>query len=208
MSTLFSETISNEDLNQLPAGSFGGKITVVETPEDALAACEYLSRQAVIGFDTETRPSFKKGVTNRVSLLQLSSEEESFLFRLNKIPLEKPIIKLMESNSVVKIGLAIRDDLRSMKALRQFTPKQFVDLQSIVGEYGIKELSLRKLAAIVLDIRISKAQRLSNWEASTLTPAQQLYAATDAWVSREIYMQLMAVEPTPSPRARKNNQEK
>ena len=171
----FQESITNEEVNGLPVGAFSGEIVVVDTPAAFEEACAYLATQPLIGFDTETRPSFSKGVTNKVSLLQLSSGERAFLFRLNKIALEKPLLRLMESPSVTKIG----------------APKGFIDLQSIVGQYGITDLSLRKMAAITLQIKVSKAQRLSNWEAANLTPAQQLYAATDAWVSREIYVRLI-----------------
>lgn len=187
----FQETITNEELNLLPTRAFTGEIVVVESPEQVAAACEYLSQQTFIGFDTETRPAFSKGNLYKVSLLQLSSCDRAFLFRLNKIALEKPILHLLGNDSVTKIGVAIRDDIRALQHLRHFTPKGFIDLQKIAVNYGVKELSLKKLAAITVGIRVSKAQRLSNWEAHTLTPAQQLYAATDAWVSREIYMQLI-----------------
>ena len=162
----FQESITNEEVNGLPVGAFSGEIVVVDTPAAFEEACAYLATQPLIGFDTETRPSFSKGVTNKVSLLQLSSGERAFLFRLNKIALEKPLLRLMESPSVTKIGAAIRDDLKGLQKLRHFTPKGFIDLQSIVGQYGITDLSLRKMAAITLQIKISKAQRLSNWEAA------------------------------------------
>lgn len=190
MEQKYRENISNEEVNALPVGAFGGQIVVVDTPEAIALACEYLAAQPVIGFDTETRPSFTKGVSNKVSLLQLSSGERSFLFRLNKIALERPILRLMESRTTIKIGAAIRDDIKGLQQLRQFNPRGFIDLQSIVGQYGIAELSVRKMAAITLGVKISKAQRLSNWEAASLTPAQQLYAATDAWISRQIYVTL------------------
>jgi len=183
----FQESITSEEVNELPVGAFHGEIVVVDTPQAIVEACEYLSSQPLIGFDTETRPSFSKGVSNKISLLQLSSGERAFLFRLNKVALERPLLRLLENPKTIKIGAAIRDDIRGLQKLRCFTPKGFIDLQSIVGEYGISELSLRKMA---LQIKISKAQRLSNWEAANLTPAQQLYAATDAWVSREIYVRL------------------
>lgn len=186
----FQESITSEEVNALPIGAFHGEIVVVDTPQAIVEAAAYLSAQPLIGFDTETRPSFSKGVSNKISLLQLSSEERAFLFRLNKVALERPLLRLLESPKTIKIGAAIRDDIRGLQKLRCFTPKGFVDLQRLVGKYGINELSLRKMAAITLQIKISKAQRLSNWEAATLTPAQQLYAATDAWVSREIYVRL------------------
>lgn len=190
MEPMYRENISNEEVNALPVGAFGGQIVVVDTSEAITQACEYLSSQELIGFDTETRPSFTKGVSNKVSLLQLSSGEKAFLFRLNKIALERPILRLLESRTTIKIGAAIRDDIRGLQQLRQFNPRGFIDLQSLVGQYGIAELSVRKMAAITLGVKISKAQRLSNWEAASLTPAQQLYAATDAWISREIYLKL------------------
>ncbi len=187
----FQESITNEEVNELPIGAFSGEIVVVDTLADIEGACTYLASQPLIGFDTETRPSFSKGVSNKVSLLQFSSEDRAFLFRLNKITLTKPLIQLMESPTVTKVGAAIRDDLKSLQKHRHFTPKGFIDLQNIVGQYGITDLSLRKMAATTLQIKISKAQRLSNWEATNLTAAQQLYAATDAWVSREIYLRLI-----------------
>ncbi len=192
METSFKASITSEEINLLPVGAFEGDIAVVDTPEAVGEACAYLSERPVIGFDTETRPAFTKGVTNRVALLQLSSGERAFLFRLNRIALERPIIRLLEDEKVIKIGAAIRDDLKGLQKFRHFTPGGFIDLQSIVGDYGITDLSVRKLAAITMGIKISKAQRLSNWEAQQLTPAQQRYAATDAWVSREIYMILTA----------------
>lgn len=188
---LFRESISNEDINLLPPCAFEGEIVVVDTAAVLAEACHYLAAQPVIGFDTETRPAFTKGMSNRIALLQLSSDERSFLFRLNRISLDKPLIRLMENEAVLKIGAAIHDDLKGLQKLCRFTPKGFVDLQHIVRDYGITDLSVRKLAAITLNVRISKAQRLSNWEAQQLTPAQARYAATDAWVSREIYMQLL-----------------
>lgn len=190
MGKVYKANISNEELNQLPPCVFKGEISVVDTADAVAGACGYLAAQAIIGFDTETRPAFLKGVSNRIALLQLSSADRSFLFRLNHIPFEKPILKLLENPRVLKIGAAIRDDLRGLQKYRHFSPRGFIDLQSIVNNYGITELSIRKLAAITLGGKVSKAQRLSNWEAQHLTPAQQLYAATDAWVSREIYIRL------------------
>ena len=187
----FVEKIDNERTAQLPAIEFQGEICVVEHERDVAAACEYLGRQPILGFDTETRPSFRPGVTFRVSLLQLSAPTVCYLFRLNKIPLAKPILQLLENKEVLKIGADVAGDLRSLRQLRHFRDGGFVDLQSIAPEWGIGEKSLRKLSAIVLGQRVSKAQRLSNWEATTLTDKQQLYAATDAWVCIRIYDRLL-----------------
>ena len=204
MEKTYADSITSEAVNLLPTGSFPGEIVVVDRSELIADACAYLSECDVIGFDTETRPSFTKGVMNKVSLLQLSSGERAFLFRLNRIALEKPLLQLLSSDRVVKAGVAIRDDIRVLRQLRHFTPGGFVELQNIAPEYGITDKSLRKLAAIVLSVRISKAQRLSNWEAKQLTPAQQLYAATDAWIGREIYLRLKrSGEPGPRPYKKK-----
>ncbi len=182
--------IDNETLAALPPGQFDGRIVVVDHPAKVAAACEDLARHPVIGFDTETRPSFTAGQVNRVALLQLSSAECCYLFRLCNIPLEKPILKLLASPSVVKVGADIRNDIKALQVLRHFSPRGFQDLQSVIRDHGIDELSLRKMAAAVLGIRISKAQRLSNWEAASLTAAQQMYAATDAWIALEIHKKL------------------
>ena len=188
----FIDKISNEQTALLPAVEFRGEIRIVEHERDIAAACKTLAEQPVIGFDTETRPSFRPGVTFRVSLLQLSTPTVCYLFRLNKIPLAK-----LEDRRVLKIGADVAGDLRSLRQIRHFRDGGFVDLQGIAPEWGIGEKSLRKLSAIVLGRRVSKAQRLSNWEAATLTDKQQLYAATDAWVCTRIYEQLLRTPKKP-----------
>lgn len=192
----FTDKISNEQTALLPAIEFRGEIRIVEHESDIAAACEYLAQQPLVGFDTETRPSFRPGVTYRVSLLQLSAPDRCYLFRLNKIPLANPILRLLEDRRLVKVGADVSGDLRSLRQLRHFRDGGFVDLQTIAPEWGIAEKSLRKLSAIVLGLRVSKAQRLSNWEAAALTAKQQLYAATDAWVCARIYDRLLR---TPKP---------
>ncbi len=193
----FIDKISNEQTALLPAVEFRGEIRIVEHERDIAAACKTLAEQPVIGFDTETRPSFRPGVTFRVSLLQLSTPTVCYLFRLNKIPLAKPILQLLEDRRILKIGADVAGDLRSLRQIRHFRDGGFVDLQGIAPEWGIGEKSLRKLSAIVLGRRVSKAQRLSNWEAATLTDKQQLYAATDAWVCTRIYEQLLRTPKKP-----------
>lgn len=187
----FIDKISNEQTALLPAVEFRGEIRIVEHERDIAAACKTLAEQPVIGFDTETRPSFRPGISYRVSLLQLSTPQLCFLFRLNKIPLAKPILQVLETDSILKIGADVAGDLRSLRQIRHFRDGGFVDLQSIAPEWGIEDKSLRKLSAIVLRQRVSKAQRLSNWEAATLTDKQRLYAATDAWVCTRIYERLL-----------------
>ena len=185
-------TISNEEITVLPRCAFGGVVDIVESEKDVDRACDYLLSQKAIGFDTETRPSFKAGAMNKVALLQLSAEDRCFLFRLSKMRLDKAIIKVLESKNVLKVGAAVRDDLKALQQLRHFKPDGFVDLQNIVGEWGIEDRSVRKITAIVLGANVSKAQRLSNWEAAQYTPAQVNYAATDAWVCLEVYNTLMS----------------
>ncbi len=193
----FIDKISNEQTALLPAIEFRGEIRIVEDERDIAAACKYLAEQPVIGFDTETRPSFRPGVTFRVSLLQLSSPEVCYLFRLNRIPLDKAILQLFENKRLLKVGADVAGDLRSLRQIRHFRDAGFIDLQAIAPEWGIAEKSLRKLSAIVLGQRVSKAQRLSNWEAATLTDKQQLYAATDAWVCTRIYNRLLRTPKKP-----------
>ena len=193
----FTDKISNEETAALPAIEFKGEIRIIEHERDIVPACKFLMKQAVVGFDTETRPSFRPGISYRVSLLQLSTPQLCFLFRLNKIPLAKPILQVLETDSILKIGADVAGDLRSLRQIRHFRDGGFVDLQSIAPEWGIEDKSLRKLSAIVLGQRVSKAQRLSNWEAATLTDKQQLYAATDAWVCTRIYEKLLRTPQKP-----------
>lgn len=190
----FASTISNEDVAQLEPVRFDGEIVVVDTVRDLLRACEVLSAQKIIGFDTETRPSFTSGMVNKVALLQLSTDDVCFLIRLNKVPLDKALIAILQSESIAKVGAAVQNDIAALNALRRFKARGFIDLQNEVGRFGIEDRSLRKLSGIIIGKKVSKAQRLSNWEAQTLTPQQQQYAATDAWVCIELLRRLQAAE--------------
>lgn len=186
----FIESISNEEVAALDMVQFDGEIIVVETPQALEQACEYLSAQRILGFDTETRPSFTAGVTNKVALLQLYGGSKCFLIRLNRVQMSKALTDILHRTDILKIGAAVKNDIVGLSKLRHFTAGGFIDLQDIVENYGIKDKSLRKISGIVLGKKVSKAQRLSNWEAKTLTPQQQVYAATDAWVCVEIYENL------------------
>lgn len=190
----FQRTIDNDTVSSLPAARFPGRIVVVETNEQAEEACLELQRHAMIGFDTETRPSFRAGVSYKVALLQLSTDEVCYLFRLSQIRLSNSILKILGSKQIVKVGADVTGDIRALHALRHFQADGFVDLQVEASRWGIEEKSLRKLSAIVLGERVSKAQRLSNWEATILTDQQQEYAATDAWVCTRILSVLEAAE--------------
>ena len=183
----FASTISNEEAAQLPVAHFDGDIVVVEDDNALERACEYLSAQSVLGFDTETRPSFTKNQINHVALLQLSTYERCYLIRLCRLKKIGKALKLLENSRITKIGAGLASDMSSLSRLCRFTPRGFVELQSEVERFGIENKSLRKMAAIVLGERVSKAQRLSNWEASSLTLQQQHYAATDAWVCLRIF---------------------
>ena len=186
----FVANISNDDVAALEAVHFDGRIEVVETADALAKACKDLAKQKIIGFDTETRPSFTAGVTNKVALLQLSTEECCYLIRLNKLPLTREIVAILSSKTIIKIGADVRNDISALNKLHRFTAEGFIDLQNEVGKYGIEDKSLRKISGIVLGKKVSKAQRLSNWAAKQLTPQQQMYAATDAWVCIEIYNRL------------------
>jgi ribonuclease D len=186
----FKKTITDEELSELPLSIFEGKIHLVEKVEEFTAAVNYLKRQPILGFDTETRPAFKKGQSHQVALLQLSTADEAFLFRTNMIGISPGLIKILSSPSILKIGVAIRDDIKILQKIAPFKPGGFVELQEMVKLFGIENFSLKKLAAIVHGVRISKSQRLTNWEATVLTEQQQAYAATDAWIAYMIYIGL------------------
>ena len=187
----YIETITNEQVAALQAVQFEGEIVVVDTPALLEGACNHLAAQSIIGFDTETRPSFTSGVTNKVALLQLYGGGKCFLIRLNRVQITKSLTDILSNQNILKIGAAVKNDIVGLNKLRHFTAGGFVDLQDKVESYGIKDKSLRKISGIVLGKKVSKAQRLSNWEAKVLTSQQQLYAATDAWVCVEIYNTLL-----------------
>lgn len=190
---MFLETISNEDLEKLELASFPGKIIVIDSVgAEFNRAMAYLRSQKIIGFDTETRPCFTPDQPRcGVALLQLSGPEKAYLFRIRTIGMHRRLCSLMSDEKVVKVGAAIHDDIRGLQKYREFVPKSFVDLQRVVSEFGIKDKSVKKMTAIILGFRISKSQQLSNWEAETLSEAQEKYAATDAWVCREMYIRLL-----------------
>lgn len=187
----FKISISKEQISTLPIASFQGEITVVDTPDDVSNAVQILEREKFIGFDTETKPSFKKGHANKVALLQLSTIDHCFLFRLNHLGMGEEISRLMENENITKIGLSIHDDFNVMHRSSNIVPRGFVELQSLVKDYHIEDISLQKIYAIIFGEKISKGQRLTNWEAASLTPQQQRYAATDAWACLRIYNFLM-----------------
>lgn len=184
---MFSENISKEELDILPLHFFEGKIDLIDSQRGLQQAVAYLRAQPVIGFDTETKPAFRRGEYHKVALLQLSTHDRAFLFRINRMGLDESVRGILSDPKIVKVGVAIRDDIKGLQKIKPFKPEGFVELQDFVKRFGIQDFSLKKLSGIVLGSRISKAQRLTNWEADELSEAQQVYAATDAWVSFEIY---------------------
>jgi len=190
MNQVFPEHITNEELDLLPPLKFEGRIMVIDNFEMLYAACQQLQKYQILGFDTETKPNFKKGKTNNVCLIQLSTIDDSYIFRLNKIGLPDELQAILASNDIKKIGVAVRDDVNQIAKLKRFVPQGFVDLQSMVSTYGISEKGLKKMAGIVLGGRISKAQRTSNWENDELSQQQLIYAATDSWACLKIWERL------------------
>ena len=187
----FRNEISKEEVNELETRTYKGKVYVIEDFSLADDIFYQLSQAKILGFDTETKPSFKRGENHRVSLLQLATDDAVYLFRLINGGFPLALKKIFEDERIIKAGVAIRDDLKKLRAIHEFEPSGFCELQDLSTQKGIKSNGLRKLSAIVLGFKISKSQQLSNWEAPTLTESQIFYAATDAWVSRELYINLM-----------------
>lgn len=188
------QTITKEEIATLPLAEFQGRIIVVLSKEEADKAVSYLMKFPVVGFDTETRPSFKKGQHYKVALMQISTADTCFLFRLNHIGFPESLKRFLTAGEVRKIGLSLRDDFGALRKRASVEPANFVDLQSIVGGYGIDAASLQKIYAILFRQKISKSQRLTNWEADVLTEAQKKYAALDAWACLKIYNHLNNLE--------------
>lgn len=191
---MFLSNFPDEKINELPLKFFNGTIYVIHHENDFETIKQLLSKKTILGFDTETKPSFKKGVKNNVALIQLADSESAFLFRINKIGIPDFLIDIFENDKIIKIGVAIRDDIKGLQKIKNFQPKSFIDLQNFVKNYNINDNSLRKLTANVLNFRISKKIRTSDWEKNYLDEKQILYAATDAWVCYEIYKKLIQID--------------
>lgn len=183
-------TITKEQLAGLPTESFGGRIVVIDHEEEVEEAVAYLLQQPALGFDTETKPAFKRGQNHKVALMQLATDEICYLFRLNRIGYPDALEQLMGDAGIKKIGLSLRDDFAAIRQRSVRKPENFIDLQLFVDKFGIDDNSLQKIYALLFGKKISKRQRLSNWEAPQLTPAQQSYAAIDAWACLRIYNHL------------------
>ena len=187
---IIKEAFDKKEIGALPVASFEGRIIIVQSETESDKAVRYLLSQQILGIDTETRPSFRKGQTHQVALLQVSTVDTCFLFRLNMIGITESIKRLLEDCSVIKVGLSLKDDMHQLSKRADFTPGMFIELQHEVKKIGIKDMSLQKIYANLFSKSISKGQQLSNWEADTLTPQQKAYAATDAWACIMIYNEL------------------
>lgn len=195
----FIENILPEAIETMPLASFPGKICVIDSlSEDYRRAVRYLKRQKILGFDTETKPCFTPRTPNPgVALLQLSGGGKAFLFRIKSLGMQRALCNILANPDIVKVGAATTDDVRGLQRYAKFKPASFVDLQKIVPEWGIRDKSVKKMAAIILGVKVSKTQQLSNWEADTLSDPQMKYAATDAWICREMYLKLKNTELKP-----------
>jgi len=187
----FKKYVSKDDVKNYSIEKFTGKIFVIDNKENALEACLYLKKKNIIGFDTESKPTFRKGVTSKVSLIQFSTENKAFLFRINKIGFIDEIIDLISDKKIKKIGIAIKDDIRDLQKIKNFESSNIIDLNQLALKLGFESIGAVKLSILILGFSISKAVRLSNWEKEQLTNAQIEYAATDAWICNMIYNKLL-----------------
>lgn len=187
---MYPVTISSEEINELELQRYEGKVHIITQEDQVAEAMKKIAKEKVVGFDTETKPAFKKGEYNHVSLIQIATSSEVFLIRVNLTGLTNEIIAFLSNKKLLKIGVALRDDIKDLRKLREFTPGGFIELNKLVKEIGIESNGLRKLAAIILGFRISKSAQISNWESEKLSDKQLNYAATDAWVCIEMYREL------------------
>lgn len=196
MITKLYNKFDKKSISDLPRVTFPGKIVVVLTESEAQKAVDFLLSADILGIDSETRPVFKKGQHHKVALLQVSTKDVCFLFRLNLMGMPSCIVRLLEDTTILKVGLSLHDDFMMLHQRRDFKIGRFIDLQDMVSEFGIEDLSLQKLYANLFHERITKRQQLSNWEAPILTEQQKIYAATDAWTCIQIYERLQELHKT------------
>jgi len=184
-------SITKEEINTLPLASFPGGVQLITETKQVAEVFKELSNHEVVGFDTETRPSFHKGQHYNVSLLQLAIEQQVFLIRLNQTGITPEMISFLENDEILKAGVGVRDDIKALQKLKRFRADGFVELSSIAKSKGLQVESVKKLAGLVLGFRISKSAQTSNWDAEEYTEKQISYAATDAWVCLKLYNALL-----------------
>lgn len=184
---MYQNEISKEEVESLELLQFEGPIAVVDNMQDFFREIRAIEKQHILGFDTETKPSFKKGKINPTSLIQLATPERAWIVRVSRIGYPERLLRLLSNEEIIKVGAGLNDDLRRLRSDFHFEPAGFLDLQQYVEAFRIEEKGLKKMSAIVLGKRISKSQQVSNWDAEPLTEAQLRYAATDAWICLEIY---------------------
>jgi ribonuclease D len=187
--------ITKAEINELPMGRYEGPVCLVRTSEEAEQAVQALEKETLLGFDTETRPAFRKGESYLPSLLQLAGKHEVYLFQLKQTGFTNGLCALLANPAITKAGVSIKDDLNDLRQLADFEPAGFVELATYAKRARIKNLGLRGLAALRLGFRISKKAQTSNWARQDLSEAQLTYAATDAWLGRELYLNLNAALP-------------
>lgn len=183
--------ITKEEVNTLPLEAYEGPVALVDSPSSLAAALKALRRETVLGFDTESRPAFKKGQNYPASLIQLAGESCVWLFQIKKLPTLDGLWNLLADGEIIKAGVAIADDIKKLKDLQDFQPRGFVEIADLTQQAGILNTGLRSLTGLLLNFRISKRAQVSNWARSDLSEAQVQYAATDAWVSRRLYLHML-----------------
>ena len=196
MKKIIYNRFAKDWMAELPRVTYDKNIIVIASPQQTEKAVNYLLSMSILGVDTETRPSFSRKQQFKCSLLQVATHHNCFLFRLNYTGMTPAIIRLLEDKTVPKVGLSWHDDIMSLKRLHAFEPGYFIDLQDHMREIGVEDLSLQKLYANLFNERISKTERLSNWERDVLTPKQKQYAAIDAWACIQLYEELLRLEET------------
>jgi len=184
----YKRTFTKAEINQLPLRHYQGPVELVSSPEGLALAVDRLGRERLLGFDTETRPSFKKGVNHPPSLIQLAGSQTVYLFQVDQLPPANGLQSILADPAIIKTGVAVRDDIKDLKRIWPFEESGFIDLGELARRLDLKTHGLRNLAANFLGFRISKHAQVSNWSREELTPKQIIYAATDAWVSREIHL--------------------
>ena len=183
--------ITKAQINELPLDKFEGEIVIVDSAQKITEALIDIEHENIIGVDTETKPTFKKGALNKTALVQIATRNKVYLFRLNKIGLPFELARVFEDSKIQKIGIAVIQDMKELNdQYRPFKHNNVIDLNILCKSLDFKNIGARNLSGMVLGFRISKRQQTSNWEAQTLNEAQLRYAATDAWVAREIYLKL------------------